>query len=148
MAAAEGTSGETIANGCSAEFEDWLSSRMRQLGLDEDVFGSYVTGVLDSEDTDEERKDALIGILEGMTVWRDVCTREKHNNIDLGLKNASRRLKELKIMKKHDSLVVEGSTAVLSNFYSSKLYKLHIMHLSMLSPRVGGGGGGGLPTGN
>ena len=49
-------------------FEDWLSCRMRQIGLDEDVFGSYVTGVLDSEDTDEDRKDALIGILEGMTV--------------------------------------------------------------------------------
>ena len=49
-------------------FEDWLNSRMRQLGLDEDVFGSYVTGVLDSEDTDEDRKDALIGIFEGMTV--------------------------------------------------------------------------------
>ena len=57
-----------MANGCSVEFEDWLSSRLKQLGLDEDVFGSYVTGVLDSEDTDGERKDALIGILEGMTV--------------------------------------------------------------------------------
>lgn len=51
-------------------FEEWLICRMRQLGLDEDVFGSYVTGVLDSEDTDEDRKDALIGILEGMTVGR------------------------------------------------------------------------------
>ena len=66
-----------IANGCPdpVEFEDWLSSRLKQLGLDEDVFGSYVTGVLDSEDTDEERKDALIGILEGMTVMH-VFTRD------------------------------------------------------------------------
>lgn len=55
-------------------FEEWLSRRMRQLGLDEDVFGSYVTGVLDSEDTDEDRKDALIGILEGMTVTLLTCT--------------------------------------------------------------------------
>ena len=60
-------------NGCAEEFEKWLSSRMKKLGLDEDVFGNYVTGVLDSEDTDEERKDALIGILEGMTV-KKVCT--------------------------------------------------------------------------
>ena len=64
-----------IAYGCPVEFEDWLSSRLKQLGLDEDVFGSYVTGVLDSEDTDEERKDALIGILEGMTVMH-VFTRD------------------------------------------------------------------------
>ena len=67
--------GVPIANGCPVEFEDWLSSRLKQLGLDEDVFGSYVTGVLDSEDTDEERKDALIGILEGMTVMH-VFTRD------------------------------------------------------------------------
>ena len=65
---ADGTVSDTISNGCSEEFEDWLSSRLRKLGLDEDVFGSYVTGVLDSEETEEERKDALIGILEGMTV--------------------------------------------------------------------------------
>ena len=64
-----------MANGCPVEFEDWLSSRLKQLGLDEDVFGSYVTGVLDSEDTDEERKDALIGILDGMTVMH-VFTRD------------------------------------------------------------------------
>ena len=65
-----------MADGSSAQqdesFEEWLICRMRQLELDEDVFGSYVTGVLDSEDTDEDRKDALIGILEGMTVG--TCT--------------------------------------------------------------------------
>lgn len=65
---ADGTSSDMISNECTEEFEDWLSSRLRKLGLDEDVFGSYVTGVLDSEETEEERKDALIGILEGMTV--------------------------------------------------------------------------------
>ena len=59
-----------MADGATQEeaFEEWLSSRMKQLGLDEDVFGSYITGVLDSEDTDEDRKDALKGILDGMTV--------------------------------------------------------------------------------
>ena len=58
-------------------FEGWLICRMRQLGLDEDVFGSYVTGVLDSEDTDEDRKDALIGILEGMTVGTVACVKPR-----------------------------------------------------------------------
>ena len=58
-------------------FEEWLNSRMKQLGLDEDVFGSYVTGVLDSDDTDEDRKDALIGILDGMTVWIYFFTRAR-----------------------------------------------------------------------
>ncbi|KAK2560087.1 Coiled-coil domain-containing protein 43 [Acropora cervicornis] len=64
-----------ISDGCE-EFKDWLSSRLKTLGLDEDVFGNYVTGVLDSEDTDEERKDALIGILDGMTEYplEDLCS--------------------------------------------------------------------------
>lgn len=67
---ADSVSSDTVSNERAGEFEDWLSSRLRKLGLDEDVFGSYVTGVLDSEDSDEERTDALIGILEGMTVKR------------------------------------------------------------------------------
>ena len=71
---ADGTSCK-LSNGCGGEFENWLSARLRTLGLDEDVFGSYVVGVLDSEDTDEERKDALIGILEGMTVILDLLTK-------------------------------------------------------------------------
>lgn len=72
---ADGTSFE-LSNGWGGEFENWLSARLRTLGLDEDVFGSYVVGVLDSEDTDEERKDALIGILEGMTDHpvEDLCS--------------------------------------------------------------------------
>ena len=30
----------------------------------------------------------------------------------------------------------------------NSIWDSQVMHLSMLSPRVGGGGGGGLPTGN
>lgn len=54
------------------DFEGWLCTRLKEIGLDEDVFGSYVTGVLDEEDTsDEDRQDALVGILDGMTVSSD-----------------------------------------------------------------------------
>lgn len=41
---------------------------MKQLGLDEDVFGSYIIGVLDFEDMDEDCKDVFKGILDGMMV--------------------------------------------------------------------------------
>ncbi|XP_032217935.1 coiled-coil domain-containing protein 43 isoform X2 [Nematostella vectensis] len=52
------------------DFEGWLCSKLSAIGLDEDVFGSYVTGVLDADDsTEDDRKDALIGILDGMTEY-------------------------------------------------------------------------------
>ena len=60
------------------KFDKWLCSRLNQLGLDEEVFGSYVIGVMDAEDSsDDDRKDALVGILDGMTVCFNyaVCTR-------------------------------------------------------------------------
>ena len=74
-----------------SNFEEWLSSRLKQLGLDEEVFGSYVTGVMDEEDsTDDDRRDALTGILEGMTVrlcpiphtCAGMWTRIKYNTRD------------------------------------------------------------------
>ena len=59
------------ANGEPAEsdFEGWLCSRLNEIGLDEEVFGSYVTGLMDAEDSsDEERTEGLAAILEGNTV--------------------------------------------------------------------------------
>ncbi|KAM7429399.1 Coiled-coil domain-containing protein 43 [Porites harrisoni] len=100
--------GATIANGCPVEFEDWLSSRLKQLGLDEDVFGSYVTGVLDSEDTDEERKDALIGILEGMTEYPldDLCNEviDRWKNSRAEVLQQREQVKEQKAAEKQSKL--------------------------------------------
>ncbi|CAH3155058.1 unnamed protein product [Porites lobata] len=97
-----------IANGCPEEFEDWLSSRLKQLGLDEDVFGSYVTGVLDSEDTDEERKDALIGILEGMTEYPldDLCNEviDRWKNSRAEVLQQREQVKEQKAAEKQSKL--------------------------------------------
>ncbi|XP_067047182.1 coiled-coil domain-containing protein 43-like [Acropora muricata] len=107
-----------ISDGCE-EFKDWLSSRLKTLGLDEDVFGSYVTGVLDSEDTDEERKDALIGILDGMTEYplEDLCSevlnRWKSSRAEIikkrvmlkEQKEAEKQNKLAEIMEKQASMV-------------------------------------------
>jgi hypothetical protein len=58
-------------------FEDWLCTRLKEIGLDEEVFGSYVTGVLDEEDSnDDDRQDALVGILDGMTVSTIIFTNQ------------------------------------------------------------------------
>lgn len=44
-------------------FAEWLSNKLKDLNTDENVFGSYITGILETEDTDEEKTDALQSIL-------------------------------------------------------------------------------------
>ncbi|XP_029914924.1 coiled-coil domain-containing protein 43 [Myripristis murdjan] len=57
-------------------FESWLNDRLDSLEVDREVYGAYILGVLQEEETDEEKGDALQGILsafleEGML--EDVC---------------------------------------------------------------------------
>ncbi|XP_026726910.1 coiled-coil domain-containing protein 43 [Trichoplusia ni] len=46
-----------------SDFEPWLSEKLRSLKTDEGVFGSYISGILESEDSVDDKKDALEGIL-------------------------------------------------------------------------------------
>ncbi|CAB3250361.1 unnamed protein product [Arctia plantaginis] len=47
----------------TSDFEPWLSEKLRSLKTDEGVFGSYISGILESEESVDEKKDALEGIL-------------------------------------------------------------------------------------
>lgn len=50
------------------EFEPWLNDKLKSLNTDEGVFGSYISGILDAEDTLDDKKDALEGILSEFVV--------------------------------------------------------------------------------
>ncbi|XP_069354593.1 coiled-coil domain-containing protein 43-like [Maniola hyperantus] len=54
-----------------SEFEPWLIDKLKSLKTDEGVFGSYISGILESEDSIDEKKDALEGILSEI-VERDI----------------------------------------------------------------------------
>ncbi|EEC02932.1 coiled-coil domain-containing protein, putative [Ixodes scapularis] len=45
------------------DFELWLADKLRALSIDPDVFGSYITGILEGTETEEEKSEALQGIL-------------------------------------------------------------------------------------
>ncbi|CAN7998820.1 unnamed protein product [Ixodes hexagonus] len=45
------------------DFELWLADKLRTLNIDPDVFGSYITGILEGTETEEEKSEALQGIL-------------------------------------------------------------------------------------
>lgn len=52
----------------TGEFESWLNDRLDSLEVDRDVYGTYILGVLQEEETDEEKEDALNGILSAFVV--------------------------------------------------------------------------------
>ncbi|EDW88619.1 coiled-coil domain-containing protein 43 [Drosophila yakuba] len=45
------------------EFQSWLNEQLRKLNTDENVFGSYIVGILEGDETREEKIEALEGIL-------------------------------------------------------------------------------------
>ncbi|XP_017076095.1 coiled-coil domain-containing protein 43 [Drosophila eugracilis] len=47
----------------SEEFQTWLNDQLRKLNTDENVFGSYIIGILEGDETTEEKTEALEGIL-------------------------------------------------------------------------------------
>lgn len=52
----------------AGEFESWLNDRLDSLEVDREVYGAYILGILQEEETDEEKEDALQGILSAFLV--------------------------------------------------------------------------------
>lgn len=52
----------------AGEFESWLNDRLESLEVDREVYGAYILGVLQEEENDEEKEDALQGILSAFLV--------------------------------------------------------------------------------
>lgn len=50
------------------DFVPWLTDKLKSLKTDEGVFGSYISGILESEDSVDDKKDALEGILSEILV--------------------------------------------------------------------------------
>lgn len=50
------------------EFNSWLSSKLRASKADVSVFGSYITGILEGDENNEEKVEALEGILGAIIV--------------------------------------------------------------------------------
>uniref|UniRef100_A0A8B9C8V5 Coiled-coil domain-containing protein 43 n=1 Tax=Anser brachyrhynchus TaxID=132585 RepID=A0A8B9C8V5_9AVES len=64
------------AAGGGGGFEPWLAARLEALGLDRAVYGAYIAGLLREEEGDEERLEALRGVLAACLeedLLNDVC---------------------------------------------------------------------------
>lgn len=49
-------------------FDAWLSKKLQALNTDEGVFGTYIKGILESDEPEDEKTEALESILAGITV--------------------------------------------------------------------------------
>lgn len=52
----------------SLEFETWLRETLVKLNTDDEIFSSYIKGILDTEDSSEEKLEALQSIMSEITV--------------------------------------------------------------------------------
>jgi len=53
----------TMAASMPDGFDSWLSVKLKALNTDENVFGFYIKGILEGEETQDEKIEALEGIL-------------------------------------------------------------------------------------
>lgn len=49
-------------------FDAWLSQKLQELNTDESVFGKYIKGILEGDESEDEKTEALESILAGITV--------------------------------------------------------------------------------
>ncbi|KAK3922496.1 Coiled-coil domain-containing protein 43 [Frankliniella fusca] len=52
---------------CEVEFDAWLGGKLRDLNTDEGVFGSYIKGILIGDESNDEKIEALEGIISEIT---------------------------------------------------------------------------------
>uniref|UniRef100_UPI00358FC148 coiled-coil domain-containing protein 43 n=1 Tax=Myxine glutinosa TaxID=7769 RepID=UPI00358FC148 len=56
---------------------EWLRDRLEELGVDADVYGAYIGGVMEGDESDAEKREALSDILSAMledTSLDDLCS--------------------------------------------------------------------------
>lgn len=49
-------------------FKKWLTNKLKSLNTDESVFGSYILGILEGDESKDEKHEALEGILSAIIV--------------------------------------------------------------------------------
>lgn len=52
----------------ASDFEPWLIEKLKALKIDEGVYSSYITGILEDDESIDEKKEALEGILSELVV--------------------------------------------------------------------------------
>uniref|UniRef100_A0A8C8S2I7 Coiled-coil domain-containing protein 43 n=1 Tax=Pelusios castaneus TaxID=367368 RepID=A0A8C8S2I7_9SAUR len=100
-------------------FEPWLAGRLEALGLDRAVYAAYIQGLLREEESDEERLDALHGVLAACLeedLLPDVCREiivkwSEAQNVDVREKKEDEIQAIANMMEKQAQIVVKPKAA-------------------------------------
>lgn len=57
-----------IVPNSTEEFSLWLKKKLIDLNTDDEVFSPYILGILEADDSEEEKSEALLGILSEIIV--------------------------------------------------------------------------------
>lgn len=71
-------------------FDSWLNKKLQALNIDESIFSSYIRGILEGDETEDEKSEILMSTLCGITVrtvWIVRLGRSRHNFNEIGSKN-------------------------------------------------------------
>ncbi|KAM9393536.1 coiled-coil domain-containing protein 43 [Pholidichthys leucotaenia] len=77
----------------AGSFEVWLNDRLDSLEVDREVYGVYILGILQEEESDEEREEALRGILAAFLdeeTTEDVCKQIIHQWMECSSQSAAK----------------------------------------------------------
>lgn len=64
-------------------FNKWLNNKLKSLNTDESVFGSYILGILEGDESSDEKREALEGILSAIIVSVNHLRVNKKKLVDL-----------------------------------------------------------------
>ena len=62
-------------------FNKWLNNKLKSLNTDESVFGSYILGILEGDESGDEKREALEGILSAIIVSVNHRSVESEKNL-------------------------------------------------------------------
>lgn len=58
-------------------FVKWLNKKLSELNTDESVFGSYILSILEGDESLEEKRESLEGILSAIIVSKSMFAQEQ-----------------------------------------------------------------------
>lgn len=62
-------------------FDVWLGVKLKSLGTDENVFGDYIKSILEGDESQEEKIEALEGILAEISPVSITCSHMRHYSL-------------------------------------------------------------------
>ncbi|CAL4077407.1 unnamed protein product [Meganyctiphanes norvegica] len=102
----------------TCEFDHWLKDTLVNLNTDDEVFSPYIKGILEGEETADEKQEALQGILSEITESGidDLCNdilKKWNLNLESAAKEAEPKEKQIEMDEKIAKIMESQAVSVV-----------------------------------